>query len=152
MDDHVSRLRDAHWAKACSQLLAFLPAQFEEFLSRYYDQEQGFMTVPIFKYCPAKRFPGRILDLQTEELFKFAQMMDKRYDDLNFAPDLRDDYANLNLLFLRIGRVLATRKRKTLRVHWLEQLASVLGKVCDRLKPKDDTVPEGFLDGGQAIT
>jgi hypothetical protein len=142
MNVHVSKIREAYWAKACSELLDFLPAQFEKFLSRYYDRSQEFMAVPIFKYYPAQRLPGRILGLRTEELFKFAQIMDKRYVDLNFAPDLRDDYDSINLLLARINKLLAGKKRKTLRGHWLTQLASVLKKVSDRLKPTGVSVSD----------
>lgn len=142
MDGHVSKLHEVHWAKVCSQLLDLLPDQFEEFRSRYYDQTQEFMTLPIFKYYPARKLPKRILGLRTEELFHFARMMDKRYADLNFAPGLRDDYTNINLLLMRIDRLLKMTKRKTLRQHWLEQLAEVLRKACVKLKPADGVVSE----------
>ena len=142
VDDHASKLREAHWAKVCSQLLDLLPDQYEKFQSRYYDRAQEFMILPIFKYYPARKLPRRILGLPTEGLFHFARMMDKRYVDLNIAPDLRDDYTNINLLLMRIEKLLAMTKRKTLRLHWLEQLASVLRKACAKLKVGDGTIPE----------
>lgn len=139
MDDHAMRLREAHWIKACSKLIDLLPDHFEEFRSTYYGQE--FETVPIFKYYPVRRLSGRILHLRTEDLFQFARMLDKRYPDLNYAPNLREDYANINILLDEIEKRLAKTKRKTLRIHWLEQLASVLRKVCERLRPSDDVAP-----------
>lgn len=141
VDDHTSKVREDHRAKICFQLLDLLPDQFEEFQSKYYDQTLEFMTLPIFKYYPARKLPRRILGLHTKGLFHFARMMDKRYGDLIFAPGLRDDYTNINLLLMRIERHLAMTKRKTLRLHWMEQLASVLRKVCAILKG----------GGGQAV-
>lgn len=140
VNDHAMRLREAHWIKDSSELIDLLPDHFEEFRSTYYDQAHEFETVPIFKYYSGRKLPGRILHLRTEDIFQFARMLDKRYNDLNFTPNLREDYTNIKILLDEIEKLMAKRKRKTLRIHWLEQLASVLRKASERFQPTDGVI------------
>lgn len=137
--DLGERLRETYLTKVCLELFDLLPNRFEEFRTRYHDQSQDYMTVPIFRFYPTQKLIARVKRLRTQDLFQLVRMLHKRYADLNFAPSLRQDYANINILLINIDKLLAKTKKKTLRRHWLEQLAGVLKKASAQLKPASDT-------------
>lgn len=112
VDDLAEKLRETYWMKVCSELFDLLPDRFEEFRARYYDQSQDFMAVPIFRFYSAQKLIARIKSLRTQDLFQLARMIDRRYADLNFAPNLRQDYDNINILRINIEKRLARVNKK----------------------------------------
>jgi hypothetical protein len=137
VDDFTESLHEAHWVEACSRLFELLPDQFEEFRTSYYDQAREFTTVPIFRYYTARRLSSRIKRLRTQDVFQLSQLLDRRYSDLIFAPSLREDYAGINSLLDTVESILTKTKKKTLRIHWFKQLASVLQRARLKLQPPE---------------
>jgi hypothetical protein len=142
IDEHALKLREAHHVKACTQLLDLLPDQFEEFRTRYFGEDQKFLILPIFKYYPERKLFNKIVRLSTQNLYHFTRMIKGRYKDPNFAPDLREEYTNIKALLISIDTLTEKKKRKTIRLHWLKELAVILRRECERLKPAESSAPK----------